>query len=821
MAAKPGAPYRSSNAGELSREAAGRVDLKQFYSAGLQFKNVEPVPLSGFRRMAGSYDEGPVRGNVAVLAKSGEVATPGPHTGTQVIWTANVAGSVVGVDLAGLVATTGAHTVYAEVFAAGVWQAFGSIVAVGTAARDITIGVAPGAAVAATAVRLKGVFSVSAQIAMTAVTVLTELAAQTPPRYAALLHDSGARYNFSLGAMLIDVFEDGQFLACAYLAGVGAAIAAQVNFYAEGSTLGIFHNDLETPRLKRGASGVEWVRDLWPYDDIPKIDLGGVYTKIDDKWQIQIKYTGGPFVYLSLIVDGETTPGVPFVDAANAPVVINGAVDDALTAARIKTALEALPSLGPTVTVVSSSLPGTTRQIDITFGGLLSGSEYGLVSTITNTADAAALASHIQIGKTNFEPILSAARGWAGRTGLVKDRLVYGDIKSVPPALAFSQAGEYFKLNIEAAGAAAAILDKLRGGQALERVLAVEEAVYPVILTDRGVYFISNRALSALEPRNYVKVTALGTVVTCDPAAIDQKLYYVGVDAEPPAGGTPNKGHQVLSLSYSEIDTNFEAIPEHIFATHLIEGIVRSKGQLAQSRADAAKFWLLRDDGRLIAANIITSQEVLGYCEWVAAAAAKIVEFTVDVANRVRMAVERLGRLRHERQDRLALFQATVLRSTDLAGGIAGLELFEGLDVWAKAQGYVLGPFKVASGTIALGDPYQGEVEVGVWQAPVWESMPRYRVLSNDEIVKRPGRIHTAVAEVLETTSIAMGANGQAIENVPLSQTADPADLPMPAKSIMVTRSGMLGAMTGTTLVVSQTRPGELHVRDLTIEEKL
>ncbi len=110
MVAGPGSPYRSANAGELSPEAAGRADVKQFYSAGLRFKNVEPVPLSGFRDMGGSRDTGPVRGRVSTLAQTNVVVTAGPHATLATIWQADVAGNVCAIDCAALVASVGTHS---------------------------------------------------------------------------------------------------------------------------------------------------------------------------------------------------------------------------------------------------------------------------------------------------------------------------------------------------------------------------------------------------------------------------------------------------------------------------------------------------------------------------------------------------------------------------------------------------------------------------------------------------------------------------------------------------------------------------------------
>lgn len=818
MVAREGAPYRSANAGELSPDAAGRADIKQFYSAGLRFKGIEPVPLSGFRRMAGSFDLGPVRGRMAVLPKTNEDPTPGPHTGTKTIWQASVVGKVVAIDCTAVAADTGAHTVHAEALVGGNWVAFGSPIPVSTTTQQLTFAAAPGAGLVATQARLRATMSVAASINVGVVTVLNETAIQDNPRYASLLHDSGLRYHLSLQAQFLDVFEDDAFVAGVYLPTLTSAILPFVGFYAENATVGIGQLNLETLRVRRSGSSAAWTRDLWPYDGIPTADLGAVYPKTDDKWEVQVQYTGTPIVYLTLTVDGETTPGVPFVDAGGVPIAISGAVDVALTAANIKAALETLPSLSPTITVVVGAIIGTSRRIDITFGGALTGSEYQLVSLISNTAVAAALASHIQIGKTDFEPALSTLRGWPGVFGLAQDRLAYGDVKAVPGAVSFSQAGEYFTLDIEASGANAARFDKLRAGQVAERVLGFAEATYFLVFTNKGVHFAANRTINATDPLNFTETASDGVPPNCDAMKLENKIYYVGVNpkSEPPVGD------KILSLRYSELETSFEATPEHIFATHLIEGIIRSKPQKASSKSEASSMWLMRDDGRLIAGKVIISQEVLGFCEWVAAAAGLVREIHVDAGNDLRMAVSRGGVLRHERQDRATFFQATVLRTPDLAGRVSKLELFEGLSVWAHTQeGFCLGPFTVSGAAIDLGDAYAGDVMVGLWQAPVWESMPRYYITRNDEVIKRPGRIHRLDVAVIDTTSIAIGANSEAIEDVALGLTSNQADLPQPGVSKTVARFGMLGQVIGTTAVISQVKPGELYVRDINFGEKL
>lgn len=832
MVARPSERQSSWNAGELDPKLAGRVDIKQYYSAGLTFLNVEPVPQSGFRQSAGSWDAGPIRGRVSELAQSAVSVTAGPHTGSAVVWECDVAGSVCGVQLSAIAADTDTHTLNVEVETGAGWAQLGTLdVAVDQTAKNVTFAVAPGEGVAAvTGVRVMVAFSSAASVGVGTVKVLTESATQDSPRYQALRHDSGLRYNLSVSAGWLDIFEDDAWAAGVYLSGISTSVLPEIGFYVENATVGIFHRTIELPmRVRRAGSSAEWWLDDWPYENIPTADLGGTYTKTDDVWQIFIRWTGGStdYFYMSASVDGQQTPAIKLKSPSTGdPVQLSATLSDMdwdTFGADLQTALRALSSLsdGVTVSVDTVDFPAPVI-LSVTFGGDLSGSEYQFETSVTSTTAASALPVHSQPGKTDYEPIISATQGGVGVVGLVQDRLAYGDFQAVPAAIAMSEPAEYFNLDDTGTGASAARLDKLRAGQTAERVLAFKEATYFLVFTDRGVHFASNRTINATDPLDYTITSETGIVAYTDPVSLDGKVYYLGQPDEE----DQESGHQVLSLDYSELETRFDANPESLLASHLIVSAMRSKKQVSSGDSDAAKVWILRSDGLLVAAQIIKSQDILGFSRWQAASGGAVREIQVDGRNRLRMAVARGGLLRHERQDPALFLQAALTATCNLAGQVSGLDIHEGREVWAVApsggdEPWVIGPYTVASGAIDLGEYYSGDIVVGLWQAPKWESMPRYRILPDDEILMRPGRIHSARIEVIDTTSIAVGANGGTPKNVPLARFGDAGDGPTPAANRRLDVSGMLGMVEGTTLVITQTRPGRLQVRDINLGEKL
>jgi len=822
MVARPTIPIRSCNAGEFSQEMRGRVDIKQYYSAGLAFKNIEPVPQSGFRRMGGSRRIGQWRKPFVPVAITGSTLVPGPHTGTQTIWTGTLAGDVAAVLASGLSISAGSATFDVEAQVSGVWTKIAgpfSVRASEPATRLAAL--APGAYTPATGLRIIATFTASATVSGLTVSAFREDGAPQRPRYAELTTDEGDVISCFLAAGIADFYTHGGYVGAAHVPAVTADMLPDLAFYAEGKTIGIFHGDLRSQRLFLMSASVlnDWRTDLWPYDPVPKADLGGDYPKTDDVWDITLRYSSGWQIALQITVNGET-PG-----AVTTPIHASGMspAQWASYCGSLQTALEGLPGLGPGVVVTWHDMGSTAAsRIRVAFGGALAGEEYEMSAMIANTAEASALAYHTQIGKTEKEDLFSVDRGWPGTTNLLQDRMAYARIPAVPGALSLSRVGEYFDLNVDAKADNAARLDKLRS-QTSETILHVKESNYFFVFTDRATYFIPNRTIERNTPLNFVICSEMGAQPACEPFELEGQLYYVAINPEGLKMASDG-GRQLFRVeeSVTSAATSFEADPVSLLASHLVDKVIRSVRQKPEQDLDAARGWLMRTDGRLMVTQMIKSQEINGYCEWVSAGNGSVREIGVDGRNKLWMAIERAGRTSIELYDTAIFLQDAISATTDLAGKIIDLPYEDGAELWAVADGYVLGPHIVAAGIIDLEDAYS-DVLVGRWIAPRFETMPQVYVTPADEVLHRPGRIHTLHVNIADTSSIAVGANGQPPVDVVLHETTDPVDQPMPLKTkqIIVAGSDLPGFMTGTTAVITQMRPGELRVRDIGIGAKL
>ena len=78
----------------------------------------------------------------------------------------------------------------------------------------------------------------------------------------------------------------------------------------------------------------------------------------------------------------------------------------------------------------------------------------------------------------------------------------------------------------------------------------------------------------------------------------------------------------------------------------------------------------------------------------------------------------------------------------------------------------------------------------------------------------RPARVHTVTASLLDTESVAIGANGRPAKDVSLLRADDDVTLAPPLFNGQIEVAGLQGCVVGPSVVITQTRPGRLRIRD-------
>jgi len=619
---------------------------------------------------------------------------------------------------------------------------------------------------------------------------------------AVLKVDKWLSYTLVVSPGVVEIYRNDRVKVATLIGGlldqITEAMVSELSFYGEANTFGVFHPDIwQGIRLFRNAANdTLWTVSAWPFGQLPEVDLGGSYVKTDDKWTVYVRWSSGlASIQLSITIDGNTTDAIEIVFA-------NWAAFPAAAAAAIAN----LPGFASGVSVTLGASGSLFRAFIVTFGGSLTGSEYDFNASVLDTTSASALPAHTTVGKTAGEPLISATRGGFGVMGLFQDRAIYAGPKAKGAAIAMSASGEYFDLGIKSQAEAAGRLEALRT-ESSETVLHIIDATYLLAFTNQAVYFASNRTVKRNEPLNWVRAIEIGSKKSCRPITLEGRVYFVSDD-----------GGRLYSAAYDAVSEMFQPTPENDLnggPEDLVTNIKMMAVQKKTAEMISDRLWIVREDGRLVCCVINKTQEIMAAVEWPVFGGGLVHALAVDGQGQVWLTVERNGVVSEEilEEEKHNLFQHAFVTTTDLAGQASGLALLNGKTVWATIDNDVFGPFTVSGGIIQTNVPTR-TAKIGLWAAPWYESMPYVRVLPNDDIVRRPGKVGSARLYLRGTASIAIGANGRPPRDVPLNRSTDDLSLPKQNFTGHVNVAGLMGACMDPTIVISQVRPGRLNVRD-------
>lgn len=616
-------------------------------------------------------------------------------------------------------------------------------------------------------------------------------------------------FTVSRDAAYVVVLEAGQariYLAGALVGTLAMPYAAEdvplVKATQRRETMILWHEKYSPRRILRVTSAPTWSTGVIAWDAVPDVDYGGVYTNIDEQWVVRLQWTSGATVVgtgFTLTVDGDSTLMVT-IDASWT-----------VTAAAMASALDALAGLDDGTTVTVGSAGSLYQEFTVTFsGGRNSGNNFTLSGEFINETNFALTTARTRKGSIGGEAVMSATRGYPRCGAWYQDRLLAGGFKSKSSAFLASRTAEYFDLNTKLNTDSGAMLINLDadGG---EEILHLVQGAYLGIFTSSGEYHLADRALKRNTAPNIVRSSTNGSSRRCPPVLQENSILYVS-----------REENVVYAATYDAVSTTFTSSPLSILSSHLIQNICGADLQVSQSTTNAQRYFLPRDDGLLVVACLIRGQEVQPFVRWVTDGEVRSV--CVDGANRVNLLVDRpvggvIRRCLEIMEEGLLLDGAVTKTLAPASTTVTGLGMHEGAEVWADVDGYIEGPFTVTGGAITL--PTAGAtVTVGRWTPPYAETLPLARDVGGNNVLKRPARVHTVQLDVLNTTSIAIGANGAPARNIPLARAGDATDRPQAPVSREIVVTGLRGFTPDGQVTITQVRPGRLQVRDITIQAR-
>lgn len=809
--AQPGRLQSAFTSGEVAPEVYKRTDLKQFYSSAKLMRNVESIPQGGFRLLPRTFDIGGIRGDLESIG--GTLSTSlGPHEAPAVIATLSFSGAheLAVVDIAELSADQDlldCLQVEYQNAQTNEWEPLLKPFAVSAEDRGRRAAAPPQEPVTALGIRLRYVLNDEDPVtfALGELSALRETGAYHPNSARPFSFAQDQTYVMVFGHEHVDVWREGVFVGCARTEIPSSRVREMVEVQQLDLML-LYLDKMPTGRLFRSGADHEWDSRRQEFENVPMVDFGGDYERTADLWQVVLRHPG------------EGAPGLALTWSVNDEDTISLVIPDPLDwgayETMIKEAIEGLPSVSPGITVTSASAGSNARAFSVDFTGDGNiGLPFVVNARVVNSVNAGASSLQLRQADAGGEPLFSDDRGYPSCGRFYQERLFSGGFQSRRGAVLASPSGDFFSGNVEIEAASGGILVQL-STRGAERIVRFAESKHLVIFTSDAEYYVSDRRISREQPVNIVESTRQGIAPDVPVVEAEEGLFFVSRNRS-----------VIYSHIYDDIDQGYRSEPISLLASHLIRGVRGAAMQRAEENNDAGRYILVRDDGMVIVGVIIRAQEVVGFNRWVTDGSVQ--DVVVDGANRVWMIVERAVNgtmvLRLERWDDDVLVDGAIERIVD-GDHVTGLDLHEGAEVYAQCEcdgeEWIFGPFTVSDGAITLPRSVQ-KATVGRWVPPSVKTLPPPRDVAENVVMQRQARVHGVICSVINTTSLAIAANGGKPQELPFLRAGMALDRPAPGYTGNVRIDGLLGYSDDGEVEVTQLRPGRLQVSGLVVQVKI
>jgi hypothetical protein len=648
--------------------------------------------------------------------------------------------------------------------------------------------------------------------------------AQSNVRVRSFTHSRSAAYDFVFRENAIDVYDtQGVQQATIPISLTSAQVAVAKNVQ-QIDTMVIFHQDLQPQRILRQGSDSAWGVDLAPFVNIPNFDYGGTYTNgVAAVWLIA-PFNSSSGNHFTISVNGVASKALTLSGS--------GSSFNSTDATNILAAINAIPGIasGITATLGSATTPGgyavPSGQLAIEFSGTGNvGDGWSVSGAFVDNANAAITSAHVVQGVVGGEPIMSASRGWPSCGVFYSGRLLIGGFKSLPNAFLASQSSNYWNLDTRLISAAAPMLVPLDTDGAAT-ILELHKGRTLDIFTDAGEYWFSGTILDRTSPPNIVLATSTGAAPGVPVIENEGATVYAGL-AEDDVAAIANEasGATLQEFRFDYSQQNYVSLNMSVRSSSLVFGVVDMAVRRGVKATDMAQLYAIRSDGVAVVTHLLRNEQIQAFTRRITDGNFQAVncndrrQLTFIVNRNVNGSLTQFV----ERQQTGVLLDQSVNFNLGAPGTlVSGLSSLEGATVWAVADNYVQGPFVVANGNITLNFAATAGY-VGRWTPPRVRTMPQPRDVGPRTVIRRPCRIHTVRVSVVNTTSIAIGANGETPEDVPLTQFGAPTDTPLLAAPFTgeIVLEGLQGFSTDGIVEITQLAPGLLNVTGVTVEVDL
>lgn len=644
------------SAGELDPQLELRENVEVYYKGVERLRNALPLPQGGGRRRQGLAHRYTLltrstaqslaaatltapQGGTAANARDGDEATLVTATANLssatpfVLLHVDLIGtaSIAAVDVLSVrVVDTAPQSVQLQVQRSSdnvSWTNFGAAFTVTETARGYRAGSFDGASVSARYWRVvKTAAGGPAKPAELGEVRLWRLAAGgslSAAKKIPFAASDEAVYLMELTEHNLRVYKNGVFQADVPVP-YGDAQIPDLTWTQSQDTLLLFHPDVRPWRIFRLGSDTAWTSGPAQFVNVAKYDFGDTGGGVNHVFKLVLSanYTTG--VSISLELEGETTPDVNYPGSS------------AATAAALLAALRQLKNLSYDAAAAEPGIVVTaidSKNYTITLNGQNGKRKWARMSAsaigLNGTATCWAFVETTTEGEPPGEAIMSAARGWPRCGCIYGQRLWLGGFKSLPNAVAYSVAGDYFNMDnrlTRATSAAALSADTDRGvivrhlvpGRHLLAFTSAAEFFNPSVIIETPKVALN-------------ETTKHGAAARVRPIEADGRILFAQANA-----------NVVRSLVYSDAEQTYVSANQSLLASHLIDAPVAASYRRGRSTDEGNVYLAVNANGSMAVFTTVPEEEIAAWSLLTTAGAGgKFLDVAVDEAGVIWVTTER------------------------------------------------------------------------------------------------------------------------------------------------------------------------------------
>lgn len=646
------------------------------------------------------------------------------------------------------------------------------------------------------------------QISIGGLRLWQESAQLTPIDVIEVARASDATYELVVTGRNIDVFERQRYVASIPLP-VSSQQIDQLTYAGGFDTLLVFHEQLETVRIVRQGSAGEWDVGATPYTDVPDLSDQIVFSGDQDEIQ-RLTIAGLEVNHVVYLVLG---------DHISTPIVY---ASPAALAGQLVAALDALPGVagaGHLVVTVAGTDPLT---VEVRFTGSNGNRAWPLLDILT-AADIDVATQVVQPGLKATGKLFAADTGWPRCGAFAQQRLVVGGFRAAPKSAMFGRPGSWSYLSTGDPMTADLAFLRTLDTDRVEAITTMFVGRHLQIFTQASEWYCAALTLDATQPTPMVRTTAHGVRRAVPIVFSDGASVFVQAT-----------GRTLRDMVWNDAEQSYNAEPLSVLSPQILSDVVDVAHRSARSVTEGNQIFLVNGSGTAGCLTLLRGQNVIAGSPW--STDGLLLAAMCNVLHQVYWVVERAGERYLERwtPDMPLDFATTLLAP---AGGIVtgASHLDDRSDVWAIADGEVLGPFTVQGGVFDLGLGATPET-VTYGLLPAWRVRTQVLrgKLTQEMPYRPPARIYEVELAVTTTGQLMLATSGGAAAEVPLVRLGDAfadggplqdADTGAPGLAMFdrlytgnVTMQGLTGFSKHPYVELSRTVPAPVHVKSLRLE---